>query len=75
MNKTKFYEWGGAMTGMAGSTLLALHVAISGYGFLLFLASNLFWLGYGIRTRAWGLVTMQLGYALTSTIGVYRWLS
>jgi hypothetical protein len=68
-------EWTGALTGIAGSGLLACHLAISGYGFGLFLLSNLFWLAFGVKSRAWGLVTMQVGYTVTSLIGLYRWLA
>jgi hypothetical protein len=73
--KTKSVEWLGAMTGIVGSALLALHLSISGWGFVLFLTSNLFWLWFGLRTRAWGMVTMQLGYTLTSVVGIVRWMS
>ncbi|MBK3779855.1 hypothetical protein G3A43_06280 [Paraburkholderia aspalathi] len=71
----KTIEWLGALTGLVGSALLALHVVISGYGFVLFLISNLFWFWFGFRTRAWGMVTMQVGYTLTSVVGIVRWMS
>ncbi|MEX3984146.1 hypothetical protein AB4Y45_34905 [Paraburkholderia sp. EG287A] len=73
--KTKIVEWGGAVTGLVGASLLAMRLPISGYGFILFLCSNLLWLWFGLRTRAWGMVTMQLGYTVTSVVGVVRWLS
>jgi hypothetical protein len=73
--KTKAVEWAGALTGLLGGALLAVRLPYSGYGFVLFLVSNLFWLGYGLRTRAWGMVTMQLGYTVTSVVGVVRWLA
>ncbi len=67
-------EWTGAVLGMLGSLLQALNVGISGYGFVAFLISNACWLVFGIRNRSWGLVTMQLGYMVTSFTGIYRWL-
>lgn len=67
-------EWAGAATGLAGAALLALHVEASGWGFVFFLASNVAWMGFGILTRAWGLVTMQLGFMATSVTGIFRWL-
>jgi len=54
--------------------LLALNIpAISGYGFVAFLASNVLWLWFGIQTRTWGLVAMQVGFTATSLLGLYRW--
>lgn len=70
----KTIEWAGALTGLVGSALLAVHTTLSGYGFLLFLTSNFFWLWFGLKTRAWGMVTMQLGFTVTSVVGVFRWL-
>jgi nicotinamide riboside transporter PnuC len=68
-------EWLGAITGLLGSGLIACRLDISGYGFVLFLVSNVFLVAYGLKTRAWGLVTMQLGYTATSLLGLYRWLA
>lgn len=70
---TWIVEWTGAILGMLGSLLLALNIAISGWGFAAFLTSNICWLVFGIRNRAWGLVTMQLGYTVTSLTGIYNW--
>lgn len=70
----KFIEWSGAVMGLLGSVILALNLDISGYGFVAFLISNLCWLAFGFKTRAWGLVTMQAGFTLTSLMGLYNWL-
>jgi len=43
-------------------------------GWLLFLLSNGAWIVYGIKVGAHGLVVMQIGFTLTSLMGVYRWL-
>lgn len=69
----KIVEWSGTVLGLVGSLLLALNITISGYGFITFLASNVCWLFFGIRNRAWGLVTMQAGFAVTSLLGIYNW--
>ncbi|KVP17325.1 hypothetical protein [Burkholderia ubonensis] len=69
----KVIEWSGAILGLTGSLLLALNVDISGYGFVAFLISNVCWLAFGIKNRAWGLVTMQAGYSVTSLMGLYNW--
>ena len=71
---TKWVEWIGSITGLAGSALLASHTALSGYGFAAFLASNVFWIAFALRLRLWGMLMMQIGFTLTSLIGLYRWL-
>lgn len=70
----KVIEWTGATLGLTGSLLLALNTNVSGYGFIAFLVSNVFWIAFGVRNRAWGLVTMQAGFTATSLIGLYNWL-
>jgi hypothetical protein len=70
----KKIEWSGAIIGLLGSALLSMNIATSGYGFVLFLVSNAFWIGYGIKNHAWGMVTMQAGYTMTSLNGIIHWL-
>ncbi len=72
---TKTVEWLGAILGLVGSALLASNTTLSGYGFLFFLISNAFWLWFGLKKRAWGLVTMQTGFTATSLLGIYRWVA
>jgi nicotinamide riboside transporter PnuC len=67
-------QWAGCATGVAGAFILALNTKHSGWGFVLFLISNGFWMMYGIETKALGLVTSQVVFTLTSLIGIYRWL-
>lgn len=67
-------QWLGCITGIAGALLLALNTNKSGWGFVLFLTSNMFWLLFGILTNAPGIVVMQLAFTITSSIGIYRWL-
>lgn len=66
-------EWSGSTTGLLGAGLLATNSAVSGYGFVAFLVSNLFWIGYATSTRAWGLRAMQVGFTATSLVGIWRW--
>lgn len=70
----KLLEWGGATTGVAGAWLLSLNTAVSGYGWLGYLVSNVFWIIFGLRIRAWGMVAMQVVYTGISLFGAYRWL-
>jgi hypothetical protein len=74
MTVLSIMEWVGAGLGLAGATLIALNVRASGYGWLLFLASNIAWIAYGVRVEAHGLVAMQLGFSVTSLVGIRRWL-
>lgn len=67
-------EWFGSVTGLFGSALLAAKVTVSGYGFMAFLVSNVFWIIFAVRARLWGMLLMQVGFSITSVIGVWRWL-
>lgn len=67
-------EWSGSLSGLAGAALLAAKTPIAGYGFVAFLASNVGWICYGIRTRTWSLVVMQVGFTATSLLGIKNWL-
>ncbi len=70
----KWLEWAGCATGVLGALLLALNNRYSGWGFALFLLSNVFWIAFGLRTRTHSLVTMQMAFTATSLIGIYQWL-
>jgi nicotinamide riboside transporter PnuC len=67
-------QWLGCVTGAAGSLLLALNTRYSGWGFVLFLVSNGFWVVFGLETHAPGLITNQIFFTATSLLGIYRWL-
>ncbi|GEM_PF-116379 len=67
-------EWVGAIGGGAGALLLAFNNRWSGYGFVLFLASNAAWMTYGVMTHTFGMVTMQIVCTGTSLLGIWRWL-
>lgn len=74
MTLPEFVQWTGCGFGILGALLLALKNRFSGYGFVFFLASNGFWLAYGLLTNAPGLVVMQIAFSVTSGIGIWRWL-
>ncbi len=69
-----FLQWAGCITGVAGASLLALNTNHSGWGFVLFLISNGFWMAFGIQTNAPGLIATQAVFTATSLLGSYRWL-
>jgi len=71
----KACEWAGSLTGLVGAGLLALNdPVISGWGFVAFFLSNLFWITVGVRRRMPGLLLMQVGFTGTSVLGLSRWL-
>ncbi len=67
-------QWAGCATGVLGSMLLAWRSRWSGWGFVVYLLSNAFWIAFGIATRAPGLVVMQGVFTVTSAVGIWRWL-
>jgi len=67
-------EWLGCITGVIGAFLLALNNEWSGWGFVAFLLSNVFWIAFGVLKKTHGLITMQLVFTITSLLGVYRWM-
>jgi len=74
MEQQKIIEWSGSLMGLVGAFLLALNTQISGWGFVAFLVSNLFWIAFALRQKAWGLLTMQAGFTASSVLGILRWL-
>lgn len=73
LNMIDTLQWLGCISGVAGSLLLALNTSRSGWGFVLFLVSNVFWIVFAVATNTPGLVAMQLAFTLTSSVGIYRW--
>lgn len=69
----RLFEWLGSLTGIGGATFLALNMPWSGWGFVLFMFSNLFWASFSILRGYYGLLLMQVGFTFTSILGIYRW--
>lgn len=70
----KWVEWLSCFTGLLGSAVLALKGEYAGWGFVAYLVSNLGWIAYGVATRTWAIVLMQLGFTVTSVIGIKNYL-
>lgn len=68
-------DWIGCIAALAGAGLLAANIERSPYGWWLFLLSNVAWIAFGLRTRTWSLVVMQIGFTGTSMLGIWRWLT
>jgi hypothetical protein len=67
-------QWTGCTFGLLGSIVLAVRTKYSGYGFFLFLASNLVWMSFALATHAPGLFVMQLGFTVSSIVGAWEWV-
>ena len=67
-------EWAGMTTGLLGSALLALKLDVSGYGFVLYLVSNVFWIYAGRQRGSTALMAMMICYSMASLYGIYRWM-
>lgn len=64
-----------AMTcGLLGSLLLALKGDRAALGWLLFAASNVGWLSFAHGHGHWFMFIQQIGFSITSAIGIWRWL-
>jgi len=68
-------EWAGSLFGIAGALMLALNNRYSGWGFILFLISNVFWVVYGIENGIVSLLVMQAFFTATSLLGIKRWFT
>ena len=67
-------KWTGTLAGIGGAILIALNMDVSGYGFLLFLASSLLWCAAGVVQRDDSLILLQGTFVIINIIGIYRWL-
>jgi hypothetical protein len=67
-------QWVGCTLALCGSALLAAKGRVAGWGFALFLLSNVVWIAYGVLTSAPGLVVMQVGFTVTSLWGLWTWV-
>lgn len=68
----KQFEWCGAILGLIGSWMVAMDGDVGKYGFIGFLISNVCWIAFGIKKKAWGLLTMQIGFTGSSLLGLYN---
>ena len=57
---------------MAGAMLLAMQNRYSGWGFVVYLVSNCFWITYAVLSEVPGLLFMQLAFTASSLLGIYR---
>jgi len=74
MTELELVETVGSVLGALGALLLASNSRWSGWGFVLFLASNVAWLFFGQEAGHWRFFAQQIVFTLTSLLGVWRWL-
>lgn len=65
-------QWGGTGTGLLGAFLVSLRSPISDWGFIAFLCSNLLLIAFFIRRRLLGMIVLQLGFCITSIMGIWN---
>lgn len=70
--KLRILEWAGSILGLAGSAALATNTPFSKYGWIAFLMANFAIIGFARGIRAHGLLLQQLGFCLTSVVGLFR---
>lgn len=64
----------GTRCGIAGSLMLASNTWVSAYGYVLFLLSSIFLLGWAIATKLNNQVKMQAVFFGVNMLGLYNWL-
>ena len=67
------YKWVGTISGIAGACLLAANVEVSGFGFVLFLVSAIFWIVAGWMMKEMSLVSLNITFLIIDGFGIYRW--
>lgn len=72
MNLALLTQWSGSMLGLLGAFVLATNTKISRYGWIAFLLANFAMIAFALEDKAWGLATQQVGFCLTSLLGIYR---
>jgi hypothetical protein len=63
-----------AAFGLLGTTVLAMNGKRAGWGFVAFLASNAGWLAFAYQGAHWFMFAQQVGFTVTSFLGIWRWL-
>jgi hypothetical protein len=67
-------EAAGTLSGLLGAFLLARNGKGAAYGWIAFLASNFALIAFAWRHEHPGLLTLQLAFVATSSLGIWTWL-
>lgn len=60
--------------GLLGSLVLSLKGNRAAWGWLLFAMSNVGWLAFSFGHSHWFMFLQQIGFSITSAIGIWKWL-
>lgn len=60
--------------GLLGSLVLSLKGERAAWGWVLFAISNVGWLVFSFGHGHWGMFAQQIGFSITSAIGIWQWL-
>jgi|TARA_B100002003_G_scaffold122577_1_gene113165 nicotinamide riboside transporter PnuC len=75
IKSSNFLEWGGVITAISYSLLIALNIGAELIGFsLLFISAVLIAL-WSLKGNHKGILILQLFYATAAILGFFRWLS
>lgn len=66
------FEWTGALLGLLGAFILATNTRFSRWGWVAFLGANVAMVCFAAAISAHGLLVQQLGFTLSSLLGLYR---
>ena len=73
INTSKLLEWGGVITAILYSLLIALNIDLEFLGFSLLLLSAFLIGVWSIRGNHKGILILQLFYTFAAIIGMIRW--
>ena len=74
LKSLKFLEWGGVLTAILYSFLIALNIELEFLGFSLLLLSAILIGAWSYYSNHKGILFLQLFYAIAAIIGMIRWL-
>jgi len=63
-----------AALGLLGSFLVATKSRYAGLAFVAWFVSNVGWLIFGAHNDHWYFVAQQIGFTVTSVLGIWNWL-
>jgi hypothetical protein len=62
----------GASTGITAAAMIALNFALSPWGWVLFVLSDLIWIAFAIKRRIPGQLVMYTAHMVIASVGIYR---
>ena len=75
INPLKLLEWGGVITAILYSLLIALNINLEFFGFFLLLLSSILIGSWSFKKNYKGILILQLFYAIAAIIGMIRWFN